>query len=237
MYILVCDENIDDRKWVSEMIAGYRQQKPIEMIVEDFNSGSELLFRIEDILHQVDLIYLGVLLTGEHGFKIAAKVRDMGYIGDIVFVSDSAQYAPLAFDYNALNYLVKGKTTDERFFQVLDKAVERRQSRERKVIMLQCAGENKVIPIDDIKYFEIIKRIVTVHYGTNESFEFYSTITRLEEELMDAGFLRTHKSYLVNQKYIAKMTARSIKLTDGVELPAGQGFVSKIKSGANAAIY
>lgn len=228
MYILVCDDNREERSWILDGLADFEKKNGVSIVAEQFGGGQELLFRAEDIYHQVDLVYLDVLMESENGFDTAFKLREMGYIGDIVFVCEKIDYVLPAFDYNALNYLIKGRTTQERFEKVLRRAEENSREREKRVIVLSCAGETRAIAIDDIEYFEIVKRIVTVHYS-GDTFEFYSTMSKLEDELSGSGFVRTHKSFLVNSKYICKITARNLQLMNGSNLPVGRRYVQNIK--------
>lgn len=53
-----------------------------------------------------------------------------------------------------------------------------------------------------------------MHYG-KESFEFYSTMEKVEATMMEYGFLRVQRSYLVNIDYIRDFNAENITLMDG----------------------
>lgn len=228
MFVMICADNAADKNWIKVSLNNCFDFGDSGLVVEEFSSGAELLFRIEDVFGQVDLVFLDVIMPNENGYIVAGKLRGLGYIGDIVFMCEQIDYVLAAFDYDALNYLIKGKTDDKRFVKIIEKSIRKATDRNKQVIVLSCAGETRAVAISDIKYFEIIKRIVTVHYG-NESFEFYSTMSKLEEQLSGNGFIRTHKSFLVNSKYISKITSRSLHLVDGNVLPAGQRYVKNLK--------
>lgn len=232
MYILICDDNREDRNCCREQIVKLWGDPQDPLAIEEFASGEELLFRMEDIYSQVDLIYLDIVMSGADGLAVARKLRDLGYLGEIVFFSGTGDYAVRGYDYDALNYIVKGKTTENRFYDILRRAQKRRADRERDVILLNCAGEKRCIALDAIRYFEIIKRVITVHYGRGETFEFYSTMGKLEEELAGKDFIRTHKSFLVNRRYLAKITVRSVTMQDGTQLPAGQRYAAALRNEA-----
>ena len=44
------------------------------------------------------------------------------------------------------------------------------------------------------------------------------TLARMESELVDLGFLRLHKSFLVNMAHIKKLTGEEVRLDNGTRL-------------------
>ena len=55
-------------------------------------------------------------------------------------------------------------------------------------------------------------------------------MAELEEQLALAGFLRVHKSYLVNMRYIEKLNYNGVLLVNKEELPISQKRYSEIKA-------
>ena len=93
---------------------------------------------------------------------------------------------------------------------------------------LYCAGESRRIDICSIYYFEIKKRIITVHYGGGEQFRFYSTMARVEEQLQGKGFLRVHQAYLIAEKFICERTKKTAVLTNQSVIPVGRSYQGKV---------
>ena len=89
-------------------------------------------------------------------------------------------------------------------------------------------GEYRNIAINDIKYFEVRGKIITVYYGS-KSFEFISTIGKLENLLFAKGFLRVHRSFLVSLQHIKNFTYEEITLIDNTEIPVGRKYYSGLK--------
>lgn len=50
----------------------------------------------------------------------------------------------------------------------------------------------------------------------------YGSLKALEEEWSEYDFLRIHKSYLVNQRYIEKVGGKEVILKDGTVLEMGR---------------
>jgi len=89
-------------------------------------------------------------------------------------------------------------------------------------------GEYRNIAINDIKYFEVRGKIITVYYGS-KSFEFISTIGKLENLLFTKGFLRVHRSFLVSLQYIKTFTYEEITLIDHTVISVGRKYYSGLK--------
>lgn len=53
-------------------------------------------------------------------------------------------------------------------------------------------------------------------------------MSRLEEQLTNKGFIRIHKSYLVNKKNIAKVTSNQVILTNNEVIPLGRKYKNNI---------
>ena len=223
MNIFICDDSAEQTSLCKKTLAHLAKQHNIHASFRTFPSGEALLFEAEDAYATLDLIYLDIRMPGLDGLATAKRLREIGYLGDIVFFTFTPDYAIEGYDVSALHYVVKDQTTAEKFEEIFLRACERKRRRESEVLVLTCAGESRCVPVEDIRYFEIQQRIVTVYYGS-EQFEFYSTMMRLEEQLFDKGFVRTHKSFLVGKRYIRSIDSTRLLLATGEELPVGKRY-------------
>ena len=223
MNIFICDDSQEHVSLCRKTLLKLSERHDIHVKIKTFPSGEALLFEAEDAFSSVDLIYLDIRMPGPDGLETAKRLRKLGYPGDIVFFTVSRDYAIAGYDVNALHYVVKEQTSADKFEEIFLSAVERAQKRESEVLVLTCAGESRCIPVEDIRYFEIQQRIVTVVYA-DERFEFYSTMMRLEEQLFNRGFVRTHKSFLVSKRFIRSIDSTRVLLDTGEELPVGKRY-------------
>ncbi len=229
MKIVICDDEKNQiekcRQWILDES---RQRKlPIQLML--CLSGEELLFKIEDDMHEVDIIYLDINMTGIDGLEVAHKLRQRGYLGEIIFLTVVYDKVFEAFDVDAMHYILKGKTTRERFNEIFKRAVTRCINRRQEMAVFTCAGETRSVPIASIRYFEVSRHLITIYYGGNETFEFYSTLGKIEEMLFDRGFIRIHKSILVAKRYIAKIAYLKVFLITGEELTVGRSYYKALK--------
>ena len=103
----------------------------------------------------------------------------------------------LAFNtWHATNYLVKDVSSEERIEEVLLKAIEEAKEKKSEYLLLTGVGEYRNVPISDIRYFEIMQKIVTVYYA-DATFEFVSTMERSDSPvLMTSSTIRTRRSLM-----------------------------------------
>ena len=226
MNIFICDDNAEQSSLCKQAILRLSRQHGVHAKIKAFPSGDAMLFEAEDAYATLNLVYLDIHMPGQNGMETAKRLREIGYLGDIVFITFTPDHAIDGYDVSALHYVVKNQTSAEKFEEIFLRACERKNRRESEVLVLTCAGESRCVPVEDIRYFEIQQRIVTVYYG-NEQFEFYSTMMRLEEQLFNKGFVRTHKSFLVGKRFIHSIDSTRVLLDTGEELPVGKRYYAE----------
>ena len=76
---------------------------------------------------------------------------------------------------------------------------------------------NVCLRVEDIVYIET-NRHKNVFYTIDGAYNIYRKMDELEEDLQGMGFVRTHRSFLVNMRYIEKINSYIVTLTNGKEL-------------------
>ena len=137
----------------------------------------------------------------------------------LIFVTNYKEYAPEGYEVNAFRYLAKGELDGklEAYFEdALAVCCARRQT-----VELVCGGEPVAVPLPVLMYIESRGRDRHLHLqgGPRSHLVTHTTLTQLEELLRDQGFLRLHKSYLVNMAYLDTLQSTGARLTDGTALP------------------
>lgn len=87
--------------------------------------------------------------------------------------------------------------------------------------------EVKFIPLESITYFESIKRKVVVYYD-NTSIDYYYKFQDLDDFVSQYGFIRCHRSYIVNKKKISKVNSLNLHVDD-IEIPIGRTYKESIQ--------
>jgi len=131
---------------------------------------------------------------------------------EIIFTTAYDQYALKAFDYNAVDYLLKPFSKD-RLLAAIEKVVERLEKQEDSSEKLEKLSEFRddeflervvvkdrhkinIIPVGKIRYFESMDDYVMIY--TNEGRHLkQKTMKYFETNLDPRNFIRIHRSYIV----------------------------------------
>jgi DNA-binding LytR/AlgR family response regulator len=230
--VLICDDDLVFVQKFAAQIAAIGEKQNVDVTIEKVESGNKLLFYLDTKYAKYDLIFMDYHMAGLNGVDTAKELRKHGVVADIVFCTMDDSHMLDGYDVEAMYYIVKGQTEAEKLEEIFAKAVTHGKNRDVELLSLSCAGDHRNVPIRDILYFEVKQRIVTVHYYKDqkvETFEFYSTLSKLDEFLYGKGFLRIHASYLVAIKYIYKRSQREIELVNGDRLPVGRSYHARVE--------
>ncbi|MCL2864213.1 MAG: LytTR family DNA-binding domain-containing protein [Lachnospiraceae bacterium] len=205
----------------------FTQQKISNYEITSYTSGIDLLRNITSSCY--DLILLDVDMPHLDGFQTAEQIRQVDSQIDLVFATNMQDQVQRGFDYHAKGYLYK-EVNQEQINILLNRLLTERKQRKKNNYPVRLIGERADILLDltKILYFEIHNRDI---YGIteNETFAFRGEIKKLEEDLKNKGFLRTHRSYLVNINKIFKKLSNYIVLHDGKEIPISKKYQSIVK--------
>ncbi len=227
--VILCDDNPQVLTFYERLLQDAANANNIEIKLTCFESGEQLLFNLSDQPNCADIIYLDILMGQTNGIEVAHKLREIGCIATVIFLTTSNEYVFEAFDSNRFYYIVKDEMTPKKFKEIFLKATTAVDMKKTNYIVISVGGSNIKVLLDKIKYFDVQNRLVTVH-TVNENIEYYSTLEELEKLLKGRGFIRIHRSYLVNCYYIQKFSRTQITLSDGMVLPVSTKYSDNVKS-------
>lgn len=227
--VFLCDDNQETLDQYAVLVEKAARKNGIEVTISSFHNGEQLLFHLSDSPDQADIIYLDILMDKLNGMDTARKLRELGCKSEIIFLTLSEDYVYDAFDIAPVQYLLKSATPPDKFEQVFIRAISLVQKKEPDMFMCESGNVQKVIPVKEITFFEIWKRVVTVHYNGTEKIKFYSTMEQLEDQLQTKGFVRVHRSYMINLPYISKFQQNSLLLKTGECIPIGVTYTKQVR--------
>lgn len=181
-------------------------------------------------LHKPDLVFLDIEMPGEDGFDFLKNQSNIDFL--IIFITAYSQYAIQAFKFSAIDYLVKPVKIAElldavkRARTMLEKKeitdyrtlLENIQTKKPTKIALSTSDGREYINIDDIIHIEGDVNYSRFHLTETRVIMASKTLKIFEEMLSGHGFYRTHKSSLVNLRYVKRIITRdglSIEMADG----------------------
>lgn len=228
MKIFLCDDNEQVLKHYGAKLESLAKKHNQVLELKGFKGGEELLFHFEDEWKSVDAVFLDINMPDINGIAVAEKIREYDYSGEIIFLTVSKEHFLPAFDVRAFNYIVKNETTEERFETIFLKVIECVKEKEKEYVLLSGGGEHRKVEISSIHYFEIQRRIITVHYRDKE-FEFFSTMDKLENQFYSRGFLRVHRAFLVSVNAIEQANYETLQMRNGDVVPVGRTYQRQVQ--------
>lgn len=219
--IAICDDEAADVQFLSKLVMHWASENKYRISIENFNSSEEFLFKAAD--KKSDILLLDVEMGKMNGVELAREVRKNNSEMQIIFVTGYMEYIQEGYEVEALNYLLK-PITNEKLFAVLNRAVERLKACE-KALLLTVSDEIIRIPLYEIKYVEVRKNYVTIHAG--KDYEVKKTLSELEKNL-DDSFFRTGRSFIVNLRFIRKITRTNVELAGGLVVHLSRGLYDKV---------
>lgn len=216
MRLAICDDRSEDSGIVVGLVEDWASARGISAQYEVFPSAEALLFRAEEV--RFDMLLLDIEMGGMDGVTLAKRVRSDDRTVQIVFITGYTDYIAEGYDVAALHYLVK-PVSREKFFTVLDRAVEKmRQS--ARVLDLEIGGEMVRVPLYELKYLEVIKNYVTLHAGSD-----YTVKSALKyfEKRLDERFFRIGRGVIINLEQIRRVTKQEVTLMSGEKIPLPRG--------------
>jgi two-component system LytT family response regulator len=215
----------------------------------DAHAGYRIVAEAEDVAGGLaawrscrpDLLFLDIQLGAESGFDLLTRAAPPYPL--IVFTTAFHEHAVRAFEFAALDYLLK-PFDRERFARTLARVAERLDARRhddggeadaerlRRLgaiatprldrIVVHERGRAFIVPVAEVQRLSASGNYVEVHTAARRHL-IRAALARLAQRLDPAEFLRVHRAHLVRAACIAEVVPRAhgdalLKLRDGSEV-------------------
>lgn len=211
MNIAICDSNESDRNILKQLLQPYFEEKGLFCEIVEYRTGANLVYEVEDG-EWFDIIFLDTIMDGALGIDVARKLRDMGYCGEIIFVTATKDYAVDSYDVMAAGYIIKPYDY-EKLCSTLNRIATKFSTGS-----FQVRQRSKVtrIPYNEILYVESENSKCILHRMGGEKYTLYKRLGDIEREFADKRFLRCHQSYIVNMDHIEQADRQFILSTGDI---------------------
>lgn len=219
--ICLCDDDIDVLNYYTNKINELSEKNNYACNIETFKSGENLIF--EDNPNRFNIIIIDIIMKRMDGIETTKILRKYGYNGVIIFLTSSKDFALDSFQVEPLNYILKNES-DDRFNHIFLKAIEQVYKVSNKNIIISSKSQNKVINLDNIVYMESLNKKVILHKISGNLEEINCVFKDIYEKVKEYSFIRCHKSYIVNIKYVQTFNKLECKVQKDIIIPIGRKY-------------
>ncbi|MCX2492373.1 LytTR family DNA-binding domain-containing protein [Pedobacter sp. PF22-3] len=227
---------VDDEPLAHGVITEYAKDIPFINIVGNCYRATAAL----DFLSKqpVDLIFLDIRMPKLNGLDF---LRTLAHKPLVIITSAYEEYALSGFDLAVCDYLLKPFRLD-RFLKAVNRALELHNLKKQTAttseiekiptknngqISLKVDKKYILIKIDEIQYLESLGNYVKV-WKNGDFLLTPRTLASFEDQL-STDFIRIHKSFMLNKKYVDYLEGNTIVLKNGQQVPIGKNFKGTIK--------
>lgn len=147
--IFLCDDDEAILGSYSNKLKNLAEKNGIEINLNFFKSGESLLFYLFESTEKADIIYMDIIMGDLNGIETAKKIREIGCRAEIIFLTETEDYVYDAYDISPVHYLLKTKTSEEKFEEVFLRAIKRTEKKAKEIFVCEYGGNIKVIPIGE----------------------------------------------------------------------------------------
>jgi two-component system LytT family response regulator len=179
---------------------------------KDINIVGEAV-NVEDALNKItelnpELIFLDIQMPGKNGFEL---LEELDSVPIVVFTTAYDEYALKAFEYNAMDYLLKPiepKRLEDTIKKIIEKnrkiAVQESESpvlKESDQVFVKDGDRCWFVKLINVRLFESEGNYVRLYFEDNKPL-ILRTLNYLDERLDSKTFFRANRKHIVNLKWI-----------------------------------
>lgn len=207
MRIAICEDELITRESLKQEVSDFLRIKGISFAIDLFATAEDFYKSVVEY----DLIILDCILPDGNGMDIAKKVRLTNKKTTIVFITAYSEYVFESFEVNAFRYLLKPVTKEN-----IEKMLTVFTNNYKQFSRIEIPLHNGSIFVNppEIMYIESNGRYSTVRLNSS-TYLSTKSLSSYQAEINSYHFFRTHRTFLVNMKYIAEIDNNVITLTNG----------------------
>ena len=231
MNIAIIEDDLIQSEALARMVRDWLATEAPTGSVRIFKDAER--FRFAHAAEAFDLLLVDIHLPGASGMEMVEDLRAQGNETAVVFITGEKEFVFQGYKVNALDYLLKPAGQKE-LNAVLSKAQKQLASK-APMLILEQGGVLKEIPVDAIRYLEVLGHMSTLFYSQagkpiDETPLAYSSRESLQvwQERLDAVtgegvFVSPHRSFLVHLGWVSRIGRDELKLADGFLIPIARG--------------
>ncbi|GLW21112.1 DNA-binding response regulator [Microbispora amethystogenes] len=225
----------DEVPALSELAFLLRQDTRVEHVSTATDSGAALRDMVQMIAdgERLDGVFLDVRMPGLDGLDLARLIGGFPTPPKLVFVS-AHDCAVQAFELEAVDYLLKPVRPErlaEAVRRLLTAVAPPGADEDLETIPVELAGRTKFVARQDVCYAEAHGDYVRLHTA-GAVYLVRMSLAALERRWAGSGFVRVHRSTLVNVRHVSELrfdAGRVVLEVGGETLPVSRRLTRQVR--------
>lgn len=227
--VAICDDDFTALTGIEGAAKSVFFKSDVVAETEIFKSARQLDDRMREV--PFDLILLDIDMPDIDGIRFGKILRERKDSTDIIFISNREEKVFAAFSVHPFGFVRKSRFLKDlsAVLQAFLTEWKKKRSGEDKLIF---DGKYGIVTVfaPELMYVEGSAKNQLLHIeGKQEPIVVRSSLEVLERELSDKGFLRCHKGFIVNCRYVSAIMKDSVELLNGEEIPLSRRKAAEIR--------
>lgn len=236
MRTILIDDEPDSLESLQTEIQSYCPDAEIIASFSDPRQGLDAIRR-----KTPELVFLDIEMPHLNGFELLQSLDRIDF--DVIFVTAYDEYAVKAFEFNAVDYLLK-PVMKSKLIQAVQKVSEKRSSnldndqlkalinnihlhsrQEMENIALPTSDGFEFVHVNDISYLQSESNYTWVHLVNQQKYLLARTLKDMSAMIAFPQFYRAHQSYYVNLNHAKKYVRGQggyLVMKDGTQIPVSR---------------
>jgi two-component system LytT family response regulator len=229
MKVLIVDDSRLARKELSELIA---EQPSLQVIAE----ASDVATAVAAInKYKPDLVLLDIHLPDGDGFDV---LEQSDFTPQVIFTTAYEQHALRAFEFNALDYLLK-PVTSARLIQALERLHKPPEKKNESVktgddqIFIRDGEHCHFVRLHEVRLLSVEGNYLRLFFRDTKAL-LHRSLNYIEERFDPSLFFRANRQQMVNMDYVARIEpwlndGLLLILKDGTEVEVSRRQARELK--------
>lgn len=224
----ICEDESNVLKYFHQQLTREFLSDSYDITLDAFTDGQLLLNSI-CTGKEYQIVFLDIEMPGINGIEVCRKIKTIHKDTLVIFISNKEEMVFQTFEVQPFRFIRKTHFKQElpALVSAIKKALQEKQG---VILTIEEQHSNNVysININHVLYIEVIGKYC--HFVTTQKdFKVRCQLLFLAEQLKDLGFIQTHRSYLVNYRYIFSIGTTECFLDNHMRIPISHKRLREVK--------
>ena len=226
MYIAVCDDNPKELQAVAHIIDDFASAQKMPVRYQLFQDAEEMLRSApnQGFSHYI----LDVVMPSMDGITAAEELRSIDSEAKLIFLTSFREYAYQSYRVKAYDYLLK-PVDRKQLLELLEQLQQMENASEASLCIPKGRSFFRISP-NRLSHLEISHKKLHFHMADGQIWQSAGTLAEFEPELLSRpGFIKIHRSYIVNLHHISVLSPSGCIMHGGQNLPVSRLLYNQVR--------